>query len=89
MVCLTVLFSVLSKASSGVLLGVGGAAVAFYLIGMLPKIKDYSPASLMQSAGLLAGTEGAGDYLPSVIVAAALCVFSVAVSIPLMNKKKI
>ena len=89
MVCLTVLFSVLSKTSSGVLLGVGGAAVGFYLIGMLPKIKDYSPSSLMQSAGLLAGTEGAGDYLPSVIVAATLCVFSVAVSIPLMNKKKI
>lgn len=89
MVCLTVLFSVLSKTGAGVLLGVGGSAMAFYLIEMFPKVKEYSPAALMNTSALLAGAEGAGDYTKSAAVAAVLCVFCIAVSIPVMNKKQI
>lgn len=88
-VCLTVLFSVLAKTSSGVLLGVGGSAVVFYLIEMLPKIKDFSPSVLMNTSALLVGAESAGDYLCAVVTTIVLCIFCIAVSIPLMNKKKI
>lgn len=88
-VCLIVLFSVLSKTTSGVLLGVSGSALAFYIIKMLPHVKDYSPAVLMNSAGLLVGAEGAGDYLRPVIVTAVMCVLCIVAGVMLFNKKQI
>jgi ABC-2 type transport system permease protein len=88
-ISLTVLFSVISKSSAGVLLGTGAAAIAAYLLSLLPKITPYSPASLMNSAGLLAGAESAGDYKKAVIITAVTCAVSLAVSIPLFGKKDI
>ena len=88
-IALTVLFSVLAKSSAGVLLGTGACAFAVYLISLLPKVKRFSPASLMNSAGLLTGAESAGDYKAAVIVTAAMCIAFIAVSIPIFNKKEI
>jgi ABC-2 type transport system permease protein len=88
-IALTVLFSVLAKSSAGVLLGTGAGAFAAYLLSLLPKVKAFSPASLMASAGLLTGAESTGDYAKSVIAAAVTCVLFVAVSIPIFNKKEI
>ncbi len=88
-IALTVLFSVLAKSSASVLLGAGASAFAAYLLSFLPKVKPFSPASLMNSAGLLVGAESAGDYTEAVIVTAVMCAVSVAVSIPIFNKKEI
>ena len=88
-IALTVLFSVLAKSSAGVLLGTGACAFAAYLISLLPKVKRFSPASLMNSAGLLTGAESAGDCKAAVIVTAAMCIAFIAVSIPIFNKKEI
>ena len=88
-IALTVLFSVLAKSSAGVLLGTGASALAAYLLSLLPKIKPYSPASLMNSAGLLVGAENAGDYTKSAIVTAVMCAICVILSIPIFNKKEI
>lgn len=88
-IALTVIFSVLAKSSAGVLIGTGACAFAAYLISLLPKAKKFSPASLMNSAGLLVGAESAGDYTKAVIVTAAACAVCVAVSVPIFNKKEI
>lgn len=87
--CLMILFSALAKSSSGVLLGTGAGALGSYLITLLPKAKPYSPASLMESAGLLSGAASADDYVKAVIVTAVLCAAFIGASIPLLNKKEI
>ena len=88
-ICLAVFFSAFAKSSATVLLGVGAGALAAYLLSLLPKVKPYSPASLMNSAGLLVGAESAGDYWEAVTVTAVLCLALIAASIPLFNKKEI
>ena len=75
--------------AAGVLLGTGASALAAYLLSLLPKIKPYSPASLMNSAGLLVGAENTGDYTKSAIVTAVMCAVCVILSIPVFNKKEI
>ena len=87
--CLLLLFSVAAKSSSGVLLGTGAGAIGAYLITLLPKAKPYSPASLMESAGLLSGAASSDDYAKAVIVTAVSCVIFIGASIPLLNKKEI
>lgn len=88
-ICLAVLFSTLAKGSSIVLLGTGAGALGAYLLSLLPKLKPYSPASLMESAGLLMGAESADAYVKALIVTALLCFTFIAVSIPIFNKKEI
>jgi len=88
-ICLAVFFSSFSKSSASVLLGVGAAAIAAYILSLFPRIKPYTPASLMESAGLLSGIQSADDYAKAVIVTAVLCLAMLAASIPIFNKKEI
>jgi hypothetical protein len=88
-ISLTVLFSTLAKSTSGVLLGTGAGALLAYVLTFFPKIKHFSPASLMNSAGLLTGAESAGDYVKAAAVTLILCAAFVIASLPLMNKKKL
>ena len=87
--CLMVLFSALSKGLSMVLLGTGSTVLASYLLGLFPKLTHYLPTSLMNSNGLLMGTESANRYLPAVMITLSLCILSIAISIPVMNKKQL
>ena len=87
--CLAVLFSVLAKSSSAVLLGTGAGTLGAYLISLLPKAKAYTPAYLMESAPLLLGAENSGAYAKSAVVTAVLCIACIAVSVPIFNKKEI
>lgn len=87
--CLAVLFSVLAKSSSVVLLGTGAGALGAYLISLLPKAKAYTPAYLMESAPLLLVAENSGAYAKSAVVTAVLCIACIAVSVPIFNKKEI
>lgn len=86
---LTVLFSVTASGYGSVLLGTGGSVLALYVISFLPKIAKYSPASLMNSASLLVGTELAADYIPAIASAAVISIACVALSIPIFNKKQV
>lgn len=86
-ICLTVLFSSLLQNNTGVSLCTGGAVLFAYLLGILPKAKEYSPSMLMDIHPLLSGTEGIGAYSKAVIAAAILGTACIIVSIPVMNKK--
>ena len=88
-ICLAVLFSVTAKSSAGVLLGTGAGALGAYLLSLLPKVKPFSPAVLTESAGLLAGAQGAEVPAKAFIVTAVLCAAFIAVSIPIFNQKEI
>ena len=88
-IALTVLCSVFAKSSASVLLGVGAGTLCAYILSLLPKIKAYSPALLMNSQGLLNGAENAGDYVKAIVLTAVTCAVFIAASIPIFNKKEI
>lgn len=88
-VILTVFFSSVSKSNSGVLSGTAGVFLAAYLIGLLPKIKTYSPSMLANAYSLLYGAEDIEAYTASVTVTVILCLICFVLSIPILNKKQI
>lgn len=76
---LVVFFSVLSKSTSGVLLGtVAGIAVS-YVLSFFPKLAPYTPTSLTSVTD--------GGIAKALVVTAALSAVLLFSSIPLMNKK--
>jgi ABC-2 type transport system permease protein len=88
-ISLMVLFSVLSKTSSTVLVGTGTVAFGCYLMGSLPKIKDYVPTMLTNGKSLVYGIAKPETYTaPLLLSITMILVFTVA-SIPLFSKKKV
>lgn len=88
-VVLMVLFSTLAESNTGVMLGTGGVVMAAYLIGLLPKYKEYSPSMLMDGNSLIYGMEQADAYGVAILVTGVVCVVCGVISIPVMNKKRI
>ncbi|MDO4269254.1 MAG: ABC transporter permease, partial [Eubacteriales bacterium] len=86
---LLVLFSSLLQNNTGVALCVGGTVLAAYLWSIVPKVKAYSPAVLMNTNSLLMGVEGIDAYREAIVMAAFLCIVCVAVSIPVMNRRQL
>ena len=87
--CTTLLFSVVFRNYSSVLLSTGGVVLVCYLVGLLSKMKSFVPTALMNGMSLLLGVETARDYLGATIVTVALCAFCIGVSMPIMNKKSL
>jgi len=85
---LMVLFSTLADSNTGVMAGTGGVVLAVYLLGLLPKCEDYSPALLMDGNSLIYGMKQAEGYGTAIWITVALCVVCVVLSVPIMNKKK-
>ncbi len=88
-VCLTVLFSVIAKNYSTVLLGVGGCVLASYLLQQLPKLRRYLPTSLTNSGALTTGSDEPDQYLWAVLLAALSSILCVTAGILIMNRKEI
>ena len=88
-IALMVLFSTIATANTGVLAGTGGVAVACYLFGLLPKLSNYMPTLLMDGNSLIYGVKDAKDYKIAVFVSVITCIICFAVSIPMLNKKRI
>lgn len=86
---LMVLFSVISKSGSMVLVGTGGVVFGCYLLGMIPKLKDYLPTLLTDGNSLIYATAKAGDYTAALLITAVTAVVCIAVSISLFQKKKL
>ncbi len=88
-IMLTVLFSTIANSNTGVLLGTGGVFLGGYLVGLLPKVKDYSPAKLMDSSALIYGVSNVEGYTMALIVTGVLCVICFWGSMIILNKKQI
>lgn len=87
-VCFIVLFSSLLQNNTGVILCSGGTVLLAYLWSIIPKVKVYSPAMLMETNSLLNGAEGITAYIKAIVTSAALCIVCLTVSIPVINKKQ-
>ena len=88
-ICLVVLFSALLQNNAGVSLCTGGTVLLAYLLSMISKVNVYLPTMLMDTNSLLIGAEGIDTYVKAIVVAAALCIVCVAVSIPVVNRKQL
>lgn len=84
-----VLFSALMDSNTAVLTCTGGAFLAVYLLSLLPKVKEYTPAMLMSSSALLTGGVVVDIYYKAIMIAIVMSIASVALSIPVMNKRKV
>ena len=88
-VALMVLFSVVAKSNTGVLLGTGGAILGSYLVGLLPKFSKYLPTFLTDGNSLIYGLAETKTYMPPLMIAIATGVICFAISIPIFNKKQL
>lgn len=86
---LAVLFSVMARSTGTVLMGTGGVVFGCYLLGIVPKLKDYLPTLLTDGNSLIYGTAKSGTYTAPLIITAVTAVAFIAISIPLFGKKKL
>ena len=88
-ISLIVLFSSLLLSNTSVTLCTGGIAVSAYLLSVIPKVKAYSPALLMDTNSLLSGMKETEAYMKAIAAAAASTVIFIAISVLNMNKKQV
>ncbi len=82
-----VLFSTLAKSNTGVLAGTGGIVLASYILGLIPKFKEYLPTLLVDGNSLIYGVTEAQTYITSIIITVVLTIVCFAISFPVFNKK--
>jgi ABC-2 type transport system permease protein len=88
-VMLMVSFSVLFSSNTAVLLSTGATVLVFYLFSLIPKINKYVPIKLTDGNSLIFGTADSDSYLAACIITAVICVFALAASIPIFNRKQL
>ncbi len=88
-ISLIVLFSSLLQNNTSVTLCTGGIAVFAYLLSVIPKAKEYSPALLMNTNSLLSGAEETAAYMEAIVLAAVSAVIFITISVLNMNKRQV
>lgn len=88
-ICFIVLFSTLLQNNTGVSLCTAGIVFLAYILSLIPKVKVYSPAMLMNTSSVLSGIQGMDEYVKAIIIAAVSIVACIAISVPVMNKKQL
>ena len=88
-ISLIVLFSVICRSSSSVYLGCGAAVLAFYLVGLIPKVGKFMPTALMDGSSLVYGMKQADEYVFALIISLVLTIAAFCASIVLFNKKQL
>lgn len=88
-VTLVILFSSLSSASTGVLLGTGGVCLAAYLISLIPKLQPYTPMRLTESMSAVTGALGADTLIAAAVITSAFAVVNILASCIIFRKKKL
>ena len=88
-ILLMTLCATLAKSSSGVLLGTGAILLAFYLIGLLPKVGRYLSTQLTDGNSLIYGIAQPSAYATAMILTAVLSIACIAASIPILNRKQL
>ena len=86
---LMILFSTLSSSNTTVLLGTGGTILAFYLIGLLPKLESLTPMDLTESMSLLTGLDSPAEYVTPISLSIGMITICIAVAIVIFKRKRI
>jgi ABC-2 type transport system permease protein len=88
-IALVVLFSTVSTANTGVLLGTGGVVLVSYLLSMLPKISKYLPTHLTDGNSLIYGVAQTGAYTAALIISAVTALACFVGGLVVFNKKQL
>lgn len=88
-ISLVVLFSVIFKNISGVLLNTSFIVIIIYIISLIPRLTNYMPTSLMNTGSLMIGIESYDIYIKTIIITLVLSLVSNVLSIIFFNKKEI
>ena len=88
-ISLLVLFSTISNANIGVLLGVGGVVLISYVIGLIPKANQYLPTLLTDGNSLIYGLVETKTYITAIVITVLASFICFIVSVPVFNKKQL
>ena len=86
---LTVFFSAVSNANTGVFLGTGGVVLTSYLLGLLPKVSKYTPTLLSDGNSLIYGLKEADAYVTALVIAGIMCIACLTTAVALFNRKQL
>ena len=86
---LIILFSTVASANTGVLISTGSVVLMSYLLGLLPKIKEYVPTLLTDGNSLIYGVVETNIYTVPLIIASAMCIGCFIAGIVAFNKKQL
>ena len=86
---LMILFSAIANSNTGVLMGTGGAVLASYLLGLIPKLSEYLPTLLTDGNSLIYGVAEAETYAMAIVIVAVMFVVCFFGGIATFNKKQI
>lgn len=88
-ISLVVLFSVIFKNISGVLLNTSFIVIIISIISLIPRLTNYMPTSLMNAGSLMIGIESYDIYIKTIIITLVLSLVSNVLSFIFFNKKEI
>jgi ABC-2 type transport system permease protein len=88
-VSLTVFFSTVSNANTGVFLGTGGVVLVCYLLGLFPKVSRFMPTLLCDGNSLIYGLKEAKDYIVALVIAGIMCIGCLTTAVTLFNRKQL
>lgn len=88
-IALSVLFSTLCTANTGVLVGTGGVVLVSSLVGMIPRASKFLPTLLMDGNSLIYGQKSPEDYTAALLITALTAVAALAVGFVRFNKKQL
>ena len=88
-VSLTVFFSTVSNANTGVFLGTGGVVLVCYLLGLFPKVGKFMPTLLCDGSSLIYGLKEAKDYIVALVIAGIMCIGCLTTAVALFNRKQL
>lgn len=88
-VALLTFFSALVSANTGALAGTGCVVLASYLLGLFPKLAQYSPTALTGGNALIHGTAQVADCTPAVLVVLLTGAACFAGAVAVFNRKRL
>ena len=89
LISLLMLGSALFQNNFAVLLTVGGAVAAMYLVSMVPKLTEYLPTQLMSAGTLLSGAMNTNDFTASLVITISLICVNFIIAVVVFNRKRV
>ena len=86
---LIILFSAISNANTGVLMGTGSVVLSSYVLSFFPKVSEYLPTLLTDGNSLIYGVAEGRTYWAVLILVSVINVLCFALSIAIFNKKQL